>query len=113
MKSIAKRLNIVFVSVVTVVLVGSGALNYFTAKNELEARRQEQSAALTTRLKLGIPTMVWNFDKRQIDMTLEAEMMEQDIIGILIKNKNDVTAGRLRDPDGKIRPASKEDKCLF
>ena len=112
MKSIAKRLNIVFVSVVTVVLVGSGALNYFTAKSELEARRQEQSAALTTRLKLGIPTMVWNFDKRQIDMTLEAEMMEQDVIGILIKNKDDVTAGRLRDPDGKIRPASKEDKLI-
>lgn len=64
MKSIAKRLNIVFVSVVTVVLVGSGALNYFTVKSELEARRQEQSAALTTRLKLGIPTMVWNFDKK-------------------------------------------------
>ena len=110
MKSIAKRLNIVFVSVVTVVLVGSGALNYFTAKNELETRRHEQSAALTTRLKLGIPAMVWNFDKKQIDMTLEAEMMEQDIIGILIKNKDDVTAGRLRDPEGKIRPASKEDK---
>lgn len=25
-------------------------------------------------------------------MTLEAEMMEQDVIGILIKNKDDVTA---------------------
>ena len=110
MKSISKRLNIVFVSVVTVVLVGSGALNYFTAKGDLDQRRQEQSAALTTRLKLGVPAMVWNFDQRQLAMTLEAEMMDQDIIGILIKNKDDVTAGRLRDTEGKLRPAVKEDK---
>ena len=110
MKSISKRLNIVFVSVVTTVLVGSGALNYFTAKNELDTRRQEQAAALSTRLKLGVPALVWNFDEKQLSMTLEAEMMEQDVIGIFIKNKDEFTAGRLRDADGKIRPATKDDK---
>ena len=49
MKSISQRLNIVFVSVVTLVLVGSGAFNYFSAKSELDIRLKEQSAALSTR----------------------------------------------------------------
>lgn len=106
MKSISQRLNIVFVSVVTLVLVGSGAINYFSAKSELDSRLKEQSAALSTRLKLSVPTLLWNFDEKQIDKTLEAEMMEQDVVGILVKNKDGVAAGRLRDAEGKIQPAT-------
>ena len=110
MKSISQRLNIVFVSVVTLVLVGSGAINYFSAKSELDSRLKEQSAALSTRLKLSVPTLLWNFDEKQIDKTLEAEMMEQDVVGILVKNKDNVAAGRLRDAEGKIQPATKDSK---
>ena len=110
MKSISQRLNIVFVSVVTLVLVGSGAINYFSAKSELDSRLKEQSAALSTRLKLSVPTLLWNFDEKQIDKTLEAEMMEQDVVGILVKNKDGVAAGRLRDAEGKIQPATKDSK---
>ena len=110
MKSISKRLNTVFVAVVTTVLIGSGALNYITAKNDLDSRLKEQAAALTTRLKLGVPALVWNFDEKQLNMTLEAEMMEQDIVGILIKTNGEVTAGRVRDEQGKARPANKDEK---
>ena len=110
MKSISKRLNIVFVSVVTAMLVVSGALNYFSAKSELDARLKDQSAALSERLKLSVPTLLWNFDEKQFNKTLEAEMMEQDIIGILVRNKDGDAAGRLRDAEGKIKPAAKDAK---
>ncbi len=110
MKSISKRLNLIFVSIVTVVLIASGALNYFSAKSDLDQRLQEQSTALSTRLKLSVPALLWNFDEKQIDKTLEAEMVEADILGILVRTKDSVASGRLRTADGKIQPAAKDAK---
>ena len=110
MKSISKRLNLIFVSIVTVVLIASGALNYYTAKSDLDQRLQEQSTALSTRLKLSVPALLWNFDEKQIDKTLEAEMVEADILGILVRTKDSVASGRLRTADGKIQPAAKDAK---
>ncbi len=108
MKSISKRLNIIFISMVTLVLIGSGVLNYFSAKSDLDQRLQEQAIALSTRLKLNVPALLWNFDEKQIDKTLEAEMIEADIVGILVKSKDAVVSGRLRDAEGKIQPAAKD-----
>ncbi len=110
MKSISGRLNVVFVSVVTLVLLGSGAANYFSARNDLDLRLQEQATALTTRLKLNVPALLWNFDENQIDKTLEAEMIEPDITGILVKSKDAVVSGRIRNAEGQIKPAEKDAK---
>ena len=110
MKSISKRLNTVFVSVVTVVLIGSGAINFISAKSQLDEREKAQSAALSTRLRLSVPQLVWDFDDKQIEKLLEAEMIEPDISGILVKNKDGVVAGRVRDADGKAQPAPKDAK---
>ncbi len=111
MKSISGRLNLIFVCVVTLVIIGSGALNFLSSKNDLDQRLQEQGAALTTRLKLNVPAMLWNFDEQQIDKILEAEMIERDLTGILVKNTAEViVTGRLRNADGTIRAAEKDDK---
>ncbi len=110
MKSISKRLNVIFVGMVTLVLIGSGALNYYSAKVDLDQRLQEQGTALSTRLKFSVPALLWNFDEKQIDKTLEAEMIEADILGILIRTKDGVASGRLRTADGKIQPAAKDAK---
>ena len=110
MKSISKRLNMIFVSIVTFVLIGSGLLNYFSAKSDLDQRLQEQATALSTRLKLSVPALLWNFDEKQIDKTLEAEMVEADILGILVRTKDGVVSGRVRNAEGKIQPAAKEAK---
>ncbi|MEI7611366.1 MAG: methyl-accepting chemotaxis protein [Betaproteobacteria bacterium] len=107
MRSIKGQLNLVFISVVTLVLVISGALNYFSARSDLDAQLQEQADALSARLKLNVPTLLWNFDDRQIDKTLEAEMIEQDITGILVKNKDAIVTGRIRTAEGEIKPAEK------
>ena len=110
MKSISGRLNVVFVSVVTLVLLGSGFASFISARNDLDQRLKEQATALTTRLKLNVPTLLWNFDEGQIDKTLEAEMIEPDIQGILVKSKDAVVSGRIRHADGQIKPAGKEAK---
>ena len=58
MKSISKRLNLLFVSVVTVVLVGSGAVNYFSVRSDLDARLERQLSGLSTRLQLSLPPLI-------------------------------------------------------
>ena len=54
-KSISRCLNVVFVSVVTVVLIISGAINYFTARSQLDEGLKEQAVALKARLTLSVP----------------------------------------------------------
>ena len=110
MKSISKRLNLIFVSIVTLVLIGSGVLNYYSAKSDLDQRLQEQANGLSTRLKLSVPALLWSFDENQIDKTLEAEMIDADILGILVKTKDGVASGRLRNAEGRIQPAAKDSK---
>jgi methyl-accepting chemotaxis protein len=97
--------------VVTLVLIGSGALNYYSSKSDLDRRLVEQATALGTRLKLSVPGLLWNFDEKQIDKMLEAEMIERDITGILVKSKNKIVSGRIRDAKGERIPA-KEDSVL-
>ena len=105
MKSISARLNMVFVSIVTVILLISGGINYFTAKSDLDAGLAEQAAALSARLSINVPELLWNFDEGQIDKVIEAEMVDADITGILVSVKGKVVSGRVRDADGQIKPA--------
>ena len=105
MKSISARLNAVFVGIVTLILLISGGINYFTAKADLDERLAEQAAALSARLKINVPELLWNFDEGQIDKVIEAEMVDVDITGILVSVKGKVVSGRVRDADGKITPA--------
>ena len=110
MKSISKRLNMIFVSIVTLVLIGSGVLSYFSAKSQLDQRLQEQATALSTRLKHSVGALLWDFNEKQIDNTLEAEMVEADIVGILVRTKEGVVSGRIRNAEGKIEVAAKDAK---
>ena len=105
MKSISARLNAVFVGIVTLILLISGGINYFTAKADLDERLAEQATALSARLKINVPELLWNFDEGQIDKVIEAEMVDVDITGILVSVKGKVVSGRVRDADGKITPA--------
>ena len=110
MKSISKRLNILFVCVVTLVLIASGAVNYFTARSDLDFRLQRQMTGLGERLQLGLPPLLCSFEESQLDKTLAAEMNEPDVVGILVKTKDGVASGRIRNADGDVMPAPKDAK---
>lgn len=53
----------VFVGIVTLILLISGGINYFTAKADLDERLAEQAAALSARLKINVPELLWNWTK--------------------------------------------------
>lgn len=107
MKTIKARLAIVIVTIVTLSLVASGALNYLSSKSDLDQQLAEQAAALNARLKLSIPALLWNFDTQQIDKTIEAEMVQRDVSAILVKSKGDMVSGRVRKEDGQVVSAEK------
>ena len=112
MKSISTRLNILFVVVVTLLLGIFGIVNYLNVKSAMEKQLQESAVGLSARLKLSIPGLLWNFDSKQIEQTLIAEMVAPDFVGILIKNKDALVAGRVRDDSGGASPATKDVKLL-
>ena len=103
MKSISARLNAVFVGIVTLILLISGGINYFTAKADLDERLAEQAAALSARLKINVPELLWNFDEGQIDKVIEAEMVDVDITGILVSVKGKVVQAACATPTGRSR----------
>ena len=109
-KSISRCLNVVFVSVVTVVLIASGAINFFTAKSQLDESLKDQGVALTARLTLSVPQLLWDFNESQIEKMLDAEMIEKDFSGILVRNQDGLVNGRVRDAEGKVQPAAKDAK---
>lgn len=110
MKSIKAQVNLLCVTIVTIALAVSGALSYLTAKKDLDVQLEQQSAGLVSRLKLNVPGLIWNFDNRQVDKIILAEMAEQGITGILVKTKTELIAGRSRDNAGQINPATSETK---
>ncbi|MGQ5521651.1 methyl-accepting chemotaxis protein [Chitinimonas sp. PSY-7] len=104
-RSISGRLNILFVLIVSLVMGGLGAYNYFATKSQLESSLSEQTDSLATRLQLSLPAAIWNFDKTQIGQVLEAEMVSPTFSGIRLNNGKDHLLGLMRGPEGKVVPA--------
>jgi len=108
MKSIKAQVNLICVTIVTIALGASGVLNYLTAKKDLDVQLEQQAAGIVSRLKLNVPGLIWNFDNRQVDKIILAEMAEPGINGMVVKAKTELIAGRSRDKSGQINPANGE-----
>lgn len=108
---ISFRLNVIFVSVTTVLLVLIGIFSYVGSKNELEQDLIEQTTRTVGRLQIGLPGPVWNFDTKQMDVLLDAEMGDPAVSAIVVLNANkSFSAGRVRDSSGKVVPATADSK---
>jgi methyl-accepting chemotaxis protein len=99
--SIKFRLNASFVLIISVLLLAFGAFNYVKTKGALEESMSHQVDAALGRLGAGLPNSLWNFDKTQIDQSLESEMSASFITGIMIRNGEKVLGGSARGTDGK------------
>ena len=100
---ISFRLAVIFVCVITGLLTAFGVFSYISSKNTMEQQLTEQSKRIVSRLQINLPSLLWNFDTKQLDIALNAEMNDPAISGILIKKTNKEFAyGRNRDETGKI-----------
>jgi methyl-accepting chemotaxis protein len=58
------------------------------------------------RLQIGLPSSIWNFDVKQMDVLLDAEMGDPALAGIFVYNsKNEFLTGRLRGDKGTSQMA--------
>ncbi|MGP1682873.1 MAG: methyl-accepting chemotaxis protein, partial [Giesbergeria sp.] len=103
------RLIAIFVSITTVLAVLFGAFSYFSSKRVLEQQLSDQTHRTVNRLQIALPAPLWNFDAKQIDSLLNAEMGDPAISAIIVLNDKKVfSVGRSRDADGKMISATAE-----
>jgi len=99
---ISFRLIVVFVVVTTLLVAVFGALRYQNSKASMEGQLNASVERAMTRLQIGLPAPIWNFDAKQIDLLLDAEMGDVAFVGIIVQNaKREFSAGRIRKEDGK------------
>lgn len=99
---ISFRLIVLFVAITTVLIGLFGAFSYVSSKRTLEQQLDEQVRRAVGRLQIGLPVAIWNFDAKQLDALLDAEMSDPEMSSIVVRNaKNEFAAGRVRDEGGK------------
>lgn len=104
--SIGFRLTLIFVVTTTALITALGAYNYFSDKRRLETQLQAQTQRVVSRLQIALPSPLWNFDAKQVEDTVIAEMGDPEVSGILVFDSKKVLAsGRIRDDSGNITVA--------
>jgi methyl-accepting chemotaxis protein len=100
---ISIRLIIIFVLITTVLITAFGAFSYVATKRSMEDQLDKQIGRVVSRLQIGLPAPIWNFDAKQLDALLDAEMGDPTISAILVQNaKKGFAAGRIRDQSDKV-----------
>lgn len=100
---ISVRLIVIFVSVTTMLVSLFGVFSYVSSKRSMEQQLDEQIRRAVSRLQIGLPAPIWNFDAKQLDTLLDAEMGDPSIAAIMVQNaKKTFAAGRVRDESGKM-----------
>jgi methyl-accepting chemotaxis protein len=107
-KSIIMRVTWMFVAVSIILLASFGAYNYFATKRIMERQLVGETQALSSRLRSELPLALWNFDTPQIASVLDAEMVSENVVAIVVHSGDKFVAGRIRDASGKFA-ASKAD----
>jgi len=109
---ISVRLIVIFVSITTLLVSLFGVFSYVSSKRAMEQQLDDQVRRAVSRLQIGLPAPIWNFDAKQLDTLLEAEMGDPSIAAIIVQNaKKAFAAGRVRDENGKMVTA-KADSVL-
>ena len=115
---ISVRLIVMFVAITTVLITLFGAVSYISTKRSMEHQLEDQVRRAVGRLQTGLPAPVWNFDAKQLDTLLDAEMSDPSISAIIVLNaKKTFAVGRTRDSAGasivaKTEGAAKGDKVV-
>lgn len=100
--SIRVRLISVMVLIISVLLGGFGAVDYFETKSNLEASMRLQLTAALERMSDSLPGPLWNFDEEQIGKIITAEMSAPFVLGVVISDGEKLLQGVMRDGKDRI-----------
>ncbi len=120
MKSLRIKLLVWFICIITLSLVGLGAVNYKQRQTEVLSNLDSQRQAIVKRAGLTLPDALYAFDDQQVENFLSAEMNNQDVKVVVVFNEagafwhargRDAEGGMItlsELPDGYVSEASQD-----
>lgn len=102
------RTNIFIVVISTIVLISFGVADYFKVRSEMYEDIQKSSIDVSERLKSTLLGPVWELIPEEANKVIEAEMVDERIYAIIVKEPNDTSifAGRIRDENWNTKPVT-------
>jgi two-component system, chemotaxis family, sensor kinase CheA len=108
--SLGVRLISIIVVVVTLILAGIGALQYFRTRSVYTKLVDEGLNAACVRLSGNLGSPLWNFNREQTTEVLNAEMAQAALVAIAVHMGTDtkVFSGSAKTSAGRVEPIDDE-----
>ena len=109
-KSVFVRVYAFIILISTAVLMGFGAMDYFRIRSAMYSDLDKTSIAVANRLENTLAGPLWEILPEEINKIIEAEMAEDRIYAIFVRQPDDQTimTGRMRGDTWDVIPASNE-----
>ena len=108
--SIQTKVSFLLVLVTTLLLAGFGAYNVFNFRNSLFTDLDTLAKSSSEQLSINLTLPLWNLDRETIAKVIEAEMSDDRIQTIIIRDEDGETifAGKQRDDNWSIVDTNSE-----
>lgn len=107
--SIQARISFVLVLVTITVMAAFVVYNYMSTRSKMASELNESAEIAVNRLSKTLITPLWNFEVDGANELLVSEMMDKDVYGIIVKDKDGkIYAGKKRSSDWDIIPAESD-----
>ena len=83
--NITQRLIVGVIVVTTLVMLGFGAYDYFTAKSSLERELKEYARIVSNRLSIVLVTPLWDLNDALVAQCLKSEVKDPRVYALLVK----------------------------
>ncbi len=90
------------IACVIVIVGGFATFNYFSNKNALYETQSKELSLVAERLRLYLPTAIWNSDKTLRNKILDSEIKNSNIQGIYLFKDGKLIASRSKDQNNEI-----------
>ena len=107
-RSVSFRLNTLFLVIVTSLLVGYGALNYFLVKREKESELERSVAAISKNLEANLAKPMWDNDLAVALVTIKPELGARLVQSITVTSLTDIKVGVGRNKNGDTEEITDE-----
>ena len=102
--NITQRLIVGVIIVTTLVMLGFGAYDYFSAKSTMEQELEEYARIVSNRLSIVLVTPLWDLNDALVAQCLKSEVKDPRVYALLVKEGNEgkLFMGISRDRNWKM-----------
>ena len=85
---------------VIILLMGFGAYNYFETSRSLNASLEKQVNSVLGRLKISLPTTIWNYEAEQMASIVASEVSNDVVHAIYVFDTKGMVSGQVKSSSG-------------